>query len=254
MTVRIASVCSGCGLGCVIAVLLVATSALAEETNQCVACHEVEALPIALGHSFDDWRGSAHARGGVGCEKCHGGDPAATDAEAAHRGVLAAAEPGSLVNPMRLPATCGSCHTKELAAFDATSHARQLKSDGRGATCSTCHGAMATSLPSPGELRLRCAVCHEKPVEAQAALVVFASTKLRMRRAYRTLEAMKSTHPEWSRAALARFHELERTYLGIELEWHKLETRKVVKQSMELLALTGNLQEEAEIRSAHSAE
>lgn len=250
MSMRIAAL----GFVGILALVLVATGASAEEGNQCVACHEAEILPISLGHSFHDWRGSAHARGGVGCEKCHGGDPAASDAEAAHRGVLPASESGSLVNPARIPATCGSCHTKELAAFDGTMHARQLKSKGKGASCSTCHGAMATSLPSPAELSARCAVCHEKPVEAQAALVVFASTKLRMRRAYRTLEGMKTSHPEWTRKALDRFHELEVTYGGVELAWHKLQTREVVKQSKDLLKLTENLQEEAKIRSGQSSD
>jgi hypothetical protein len=250
MTARIATVCSAS----VFSALLLAFGAFAADVDQCVACHESEVLPISLGHSFEDWRGSAHARGNVGCEKCHGGDPNATDADAAHRGVLPASEAGSLVNPVRLPATCGSCHAKQLAAFDSTLHARQLKSNGTGATCSTCHGAMATSLPSPGELSLRCAVCHKKPVEVQAALAVFASSKVRMMRAHRTLEAMKSTHPKWSREALERFHELERRYLEIDLEWHKLATSKVIEHSTELLDLTKNLQEEATIRSRHPAD
>jgi len=250
MTARIAISC----LGSALLALFAGSGAFAEEANQCVACHGVEVLPISLGHSFDDWRGSAHARGGVGCEKCHGGDPEATNAEAAHRGVLPASESGSLVNPARIPATCGTCHAKQLAAFDATVHARQLKSKGGGATCSTCHGAMATSLPSPAELSLRCAVCHKKPVEAQAALVVFASTKLRMQRVHRTLESMKGSEPDWNREAMKRFHDLERMYSEIELEWHRLETRNVVKHSKDLLHLTENLQEEAVIRSGRSSD
>jgi hypothetical protein len=245
---------SGLGFASVLSGLLFAAGATAGEAGQCVACHEAEVLPISLGHSFHDWRGSAHARGGVGCEKCHGGDPEAVDADAAHRGVLPAAERGSLVNPARIPATCGVCHAKELAAFDSTMHARQLKSEGQGATCSTCHGAMATSLPSPHELSSRCAVCHEKPVEAQAALVVFASVKMRMRRAHRSLEAMKATHPEWTRTALDRFHDLEGMYRDIELEWHRLQTREVVRKSKDLLHLTENLQEEAKIRAGQSTD
>jgi len=245
MTPRIATCC----FYSVLASLLLVSGALAAEGNQCVACHEAEVLPISLGHSFDDWRSSAHARGGVGCEKCHGGDPEAVEMEAAHRGVLAAAESGSLVNPVRLPATCGACHAEQFAAFDATLHGRQLKNDGRGATCSTCHGAMATSLPSPGELSLRCAVCHKKPVQAQAALAVFASTKVRLRRAHRTIGAMKTTHPKWTQEAMERFHDLERRYHQIEIEWHTLETRKVVEHSEDVLHLTQNLEEEAKIRS-----
>ena len=93
---------------------------------------------------------------------------------------------------------------------------------------------MATSLPSPGELTLRCAVCHDKPVAAQASLAVFASTKLRMRRAHRAIQAMKTTHPEWSREALERFHDLERALVEIELEWHTLDTHQVIQDSKDV--------------------
>jgi hypothetical protein len=250
MRARIAGVC----FGSLLSALFLAAAAPADESNQCIACHRAEVLPISLGHSFDDWRGSAHGRGGIGCEKCHGGNPDASDPDLAHRGVLPASESGSLVNPARIPSTCGTCHVKELAAFDSTPHARHLKSEGRGATCSTCHGAMATSLPSPHELSMRCATCHQKPVEAQAALVVFASSKLRLRRTHRTLQAMRSTHPQWTKKAMERFHDLERMHGQIEVEWHRLETRKVVKQSKDLLRLAENLQEEAQIQSERTAD
>lgn len=237
-----------------LSVLLLTGGAVAEGANQCVACHEIEVLPISLGHSFDDWRGSAHARGGVGCEKCHGGDPDAAEAKAAHRGVLPAAESGSLVNPVRLPSTCGTCHAKEHAAFDATVHAQQLKTKGQGATCSTCHGAMATSLPSPGELSVRCAVCHEKPVESRAALAVLASAKLQLRRTHRTLQRMQTEHPDWHRGALERFHDFERTYRRIQLDWHTFQTPKVVQESRDLLKLTQALEEEAGIVAKRPAD
>jgi hypothetical protein len=241
-------------LGAALALSLVAVAARAKDDNQCVACHAVEVLPISLGHSFDDWRSSAHGRGGVGCERCHGGDASASDAKTAHRGVLPAAETGSLVHPTRIPATCGVCHTKELAAFDGTAHARQLKKQGAGATCSTCHGAMATSLPSPGELSSRCAVCHEKPLEARAALAVLASAKLGLQRTYRSLQAVQAKHPEWYGQAVERFHGLERSFREIELEWHTFETRKVLQQSKDVLKLAEALSEEAGIVARRPAE
>lgn len=243
-----------CCFGSALVALVLNAGAFAADENQCVACHEIEVLPISLGHSFDDWRSSAHGRGGVGCEKCHGGDASAEDADAAHRGVLPAAERGSLVHPMRIPGTCGVCHPKELAAFDATAHARQLKKEGAGATCSTCHGAMATSLPSPGELSARCAVCHEKPLEARAALALLASAKLSLRRVHRTLQGVRVKHPEWYRQGLARFHELERSFRTIELEWHTFETRKVLQDSKDLLTLAEALQAEARIVERRPAE
>jgi hypothetical protein len=248
MTMRVAA------LGSVISALLLAAGAHAEDVDHCVECHGSENLPISLGHSFDDWRASAHGRGGVGCEKCHGGDPSASDPEVAHRGVLPAAESGSLVNPVRLPATCGSCHAKEFAAFEDTVHARELKQHGRGATCTTCHGAMATSLPSPSELSARCGACHQKPVEARAALAVLASAKLRLRQAYRIVQETRSAHPEWYQGALERFHDLEREYRQIQLEWHAFETRKVLQNSEDVLKLAKALEEEAGIVMKRPAE
>ena len=149
------------------------------EGNHCVSCHETERLPISLGHSFEEWHASAHARAGVGCEKCHGGDPSVSDAAAAHRGVLPAMEADSMVHTRRIVATCGACHPKELAAYQGTIHARQVQERGTGATCFTCHGSMATSLPSPSELSARCGVCHKKPIQTQAALAVMAMAKHR---------------------------------------------------------------------------
>lgn len=235
----------------VVAALALSGAAGAAETNQCVDCHEIEQQPISLGHSFAEWRASGHARAGVTCEKCHGGDPAAKTAAKAHEGVLAAAEKDSLVNPARLPSTCGGCHPTERNAFDKTVHATNLAREGRGATCSTCHGAMATSLPSPHELSTRCAVCHDRPLEVQAALVVLASTKRQLRRTLRTVEATRTSNPDWYARAMERFHGFERVFREIGIEWHTFDTRKVLQDSRDVLRLTNALDEEAEIMARH---
>ena len=219
----------------------------ADEENQCVACHQREVLPISLGHSFDDWRGSAHRRGGVGCEKCHGGDATAKDAAAAHRGVLPAAEADSLVNPTKLSATCGGCHPKELAAYRDTVHAREVTVQGKGATCGTCHGAMATSLPSPNELSARCAVCHQKSVQVQAALAVLATAKTQLHRTQAAVERTRKVNPTWHQSAVGRFHELERTYASIQLDWHHFKMGEVLQRSLDVLKLSKAISEEAEV-------
>jgi hypothetical protein len=234
----------------VILILALAVRAQAAwEGNHCVSCHDAERLPISLGHSFEEWRASAHARSGVGCEKCHGGDASATDAAVAHRGVLPAAEPGSLVNPRHMASTCGACHAKELQAYGGTIHAKEVAEHGRGATCFTCHGSMATSLPSPAELSARCGVCHKKPIQAQAALAVLATAKIRLYRTNRTLEMATGADPEWRADARRRFHDLERAYRDIQLKWHTFDMNAVLQEARDLLKITKLLDEETTVRT-----
>jgi hypothetical protein len=232
----------------VLILMLVAPAGAASEANQCVQCHETERLPISLGHSFEEWRASAHGRAGIACEKCHGGDPSVADVTTAHHGVLPASDEASLVSPKHVPATCGACHSPELQAYSTTVHAKQVAKDGHGATCLTCHGSMATSLPSPTELSARCAVCHKKPVQAQMALVMLASSKIRLRRTGRGLEAA-NVDPTWHAEALQRFHALERSYADIALKWHTFAMDAVIRDSHDLLRLTKLLDDEAAVRA-----
>jgi hypothetical protein len=226
--------------------LLLPSAAHAQEAppSQCIACHEREAMPISLGHAFLEWRYSAHGR--TGCEKCHGGDPQATTAEAAHRGVLPAAEPESLVHPTRLATTCGACHEPEVKAYQGTVHAREVAEKGRGATCITCHGAMAASLPSPMELETRCSSCHADPHEAKNALIMLAASRKRLTRTRTDVDALREKDPAWHRNALERLDELEKHYAAVQLEWHTLHTRKVLERTRDLLELSRPIREEAD--------
>ena len=54
--------------------------------NQCAECHLSRATAPGRGHVLD-WESSAHKRSGIGCERCHGGDPAALQVLRAHFGV-----------------------------------------------------------------------------------------------------------------------------------------------------------------------
>jgi hypothetical protein len=227
-----------------------ADPAASDQQNQCVACHAASDDPIALGHAFHEWRYSAHGREGVGCEKCHGGDPAAADAEAAHHGVLPASDPASLVHPTRLARTCGACHEKESAAYAGSVHARQVAEAGRGATCLTCHGAMGASLPSPAELETRCAACHESPYESKAALAMLAGAKRRLAHARSEVAALHDADPAWERNAVERLDALAHRYAAIQREWHTFHTPKVLEQARDLDALIGPIRDEAKTRAA----
>ncbi|MBI2072982.1 MAG: hypothetical protein HYT81_08130, partial [Gemmatimonadetes bacterium] len=100
--------------------------------NACITCHERLPATTAGGHSFQDWRASPHGRAGATCDKCHGGDPTASDREAAHRDVYSSRESRSKVYYTRIPATCGSCHQQELGFFTESRHYQRLVTSGRG--------------------------------------------------------------------------------------------------------------------------
>jgi len=150
-----------------------------------------------------------------------------------------------MIQARRLAEMCGSCHPQERAAYEKTVHAQQIQMLGRGATCLTCHGAMATSLPSPAELASRCAACHEKPLQAHVSLAMLAGTKLRLYRTHRDIRALASADPAWHRNALERLHELERTYRRIQLEWHTFDVDRLLQDARDVIALANLLDEEA---------
>ena len=138
----------------------VPVAARAQAPNRCVSCHQTLAERSQAGHSFAAWRQSRHAAAGVRCEACHGGDPAATDRAAAHRGMLNSRNRASPVYSTRIPFTCGRCHAAELAYFRSSAHFARLQGDGRGPNCVTCHGAMATSVLSQDQVLGTCSACH----------------------------------------------------------------------------------------------
>lgn len=148
-----------------LALLLGAGSASAQARRapapgQCVTCHARLPETSGAGHGFAAWRGSPHAKAGVGCEACHGGNPAAASAAEAHRGVVRSGDTASTVFFARIPATCGRCHAAEAAYFRSSVHYARLRSDGHGPNCVTCHGSMATTVLTPERVLGTCSACH----------------------------------------------------------------------------------------------
>ena len=128
--------------------------------GQCVVCHARLPESSGAGHGFAAWRGSPHAAAAVGCEACHGGDPAATTPAAAHRGVVRSGDAASAVFFARIPDTCGRCHAAEAGYFRTSVHYARLRSDGHGPNCVTCHGSMATTVLTPERVLGTCSACH----------------------------------------------------------------------------------------------
>jgi Cytochrome c3 len=127
----------------------------AKPTSSCIVCHselEGEAKKPVLGAVND-----IHFIKGLGCESCHGGNPAAGadgDFEAAHD---ASKKFGFKGKPKRLdvPVFCGTCHADagfmkrfnpqmrvdQLAEYRTSMHGKQNAiGDDKVAICTDCHG------------------------------------------------------------------------------------------------------------------
>jgi hypothetical protein len=143
------------------------------QQSRCADCHFANPTGPGVGSRdwevhLRDWDLSAHARAGVGCDRCHGGDPTTFEPMAAHRNILHWMNPSSPVNRVNLPKTCGACHTGPFVAFQKSRHFALLQgSNPVVPTCTTCHGAAGENRPSPKTLEQTCASCHRpgRPAE-----------------------------------------------------------------------------------------
>ncbi|MHC4392621.1 MAG: multiheme c-type cytochrome, partial [Planctomycetota bacterium] len=90
--------------------LVSAHIAVPESSKTCVECHDKKSKGIV-----DQWRGSTHAKKGVGCLDCHTADP--TDADAyPHE--------GSTIATIVTPLDCSRCHPQVFEEFSASHHAK----------------------------------------------------------------------------------------------------------------------------------
>ena len=145
------------------------------EANSCYDCHI--GLEGMVSVPARNWQVSIHAKRGVICSDCHGGDPNATTMEEAMSPAA-----GFIGKPSRtqIPALCGSCHadvtymrqydlpTDQLAKYRESQHGLLLaQGDTHVATCFDCHDQHATretndpaSHVYPFNVPALCASCH----------------------------------------------------------------------------------------------
>lgn len=132
------------------------------KNNNCVNCHAKLMTPYRLTSRYGEWHISMHKEKAVGCEKCHGGNPAVTDAKAAHVGVQNASQAESKLHPKNLAETCSSCHKEITSSFVESKHYQNLKGAGLGPSCNTCHAHMASEvIYTPEQTGKLCASCHD---------------------------------------------------------------------------------------------
>lgn len=145
--------------------------------NACVTCHRAIPEGTLAGHSFAEWEKSPHARAGVACSHCHGGQAGETEIVKAHAGVKGSGDPESAVYFRNLPVTCGGCHKDQAEGFKTSRHYRELQRTGRGPTCVSCHGAMSAAVLLPKQVQAQCALCHKQPSRAASTLAAMAQTR-----------------------------------------------------------------------------
>ena len=199
--------------------------------NRCASCHlHLAWTRSALTH-VDQWVTSRHAFYRVGCEKCHGGDAAASDQAAAHRGVTSSVNPSSAVHRTALPATCGRCHPSEVKAFAQSAHQELLSQGGaRAPTCTSCHSSMASDVPSPAALERQCLQCHRDDREARAGaakreLEVLTRLRTTLRRA--KLEIAVITKPDRRTSLATRWAEADMSIRVAAASIHEFDQRRV---------------------------
>ncbi|MDO8520092.1 MAG: multiheme c-type cytochrome [Deltaproteobacteria bacterium] len=193
--------------------------------NSCINCHQTISPVSPKAHAFGDWKNSRHAKNGITCEACHGGDSSKKTMPEAHRKIANSRHPKSPLYFSQIPETCGACHAAELAAFKKSYHYSELKRTGKGPNCLTCHGSMATKIIAPAEMDRACSLCHDQPKAAGETLV--------------TLNLAGTLVEEWGRSTVpgqdAPYRQASKTLKEIRIRWHSFHMKEVLEQSRKLI-------------------
>jgi len=142
-------------LSCLLAAVAFASSRRASvgADDNCVKCHSQStgrAAEVVKLHFS-----SAHGRVGVGCNDCHGGDPAQTDKAKAHSTNFVSKPDRNATLAM-----CGACHDPQLAQFKTGKHFPEKQGIPR-LDCAECHGAHSVgNQPETFSIGQFCASCH----------------------------------------------------------------------------------------------
>jgi len=205
----------------------------AGSASTCVNCHRTISGVNYLEHDFVDWAQSVHAKAGVTCEACHGGNPAVKDLHEAHKGMKSSTNKSSPVYFTRIPATCGTCHQAEYKAFQKSAHYQELERSGRGPNCVTCHGSMANHILAPRDLDQSCSLCHKEPTQAFATMLALNNAVHSVTRLSRAIEVAQGQGLQTAAQ--------EQVYLDVKAlerqareEWHTFKMPQVLAASQEI--------------------
>ena len=218
-----------------------------DESNSCVNCHMRLPGSSFIGVRSHSWKGSIHQKKGVTCDKCHGGNPHASDQKAAHAGVLGSSDPRSPVYYKNIPSTCGKCHGGEFYKFTQSLHYKILESKGKGPECVTCHGSMVTSILTPDTVASVCEQCHNErmgifpyvPQKAKAVLLL-------LRESEALLDADRKTYHSARGSAGERYlREAQSALHSAKLDWHRFDLDAITDRLQDLYNYLEKLKSES---------
>jgi nitrate/TMAO reductase-like tetraheme cytochrome c subunit len=154
-----------------------APGALAAAGGTCADCHSYMSKRSQT--IVAEWKASIHAKKGIGCADCHGGNPRNTTIDGSMWNV-----PGFKGRPRKqdIPALCAKCHanpaymrpfnissTSQFAEYKQSVHGKRLlqQGDTKVAACTDCHGIHdlraandVRSLVYKTNIPKTCARCH----------------------------------------------------------------------------------------------
>jgi len=155
---------------------------ISEESIACANCHSKEGLGKGI---VEQWKGSGHFAGGIGCYECHQAETGEVDAFEHYGQTIA-----TIVSPL----DCKNCHEDEVSQFEKSHHSRGAEFIGsldnvlgeiiEGAAaaisgCRQCHGSTVTMISkgkidpatwpntgigrvNPDGSRGSCSACHSR--------------------------------------------------------------------------------------------
>lgn len=238
--IRTLTVVAVAGLG-----LAVAAASLAAGCEGCHGDSAFMARDRKLYDYYQDWLTSPHKQAGITCDQCHGGDPSASDKQAAHAGRAPVIDPRSGVFFKKQPETCGQCHGEIAKQFTGSRHCSKVLGDELAPTCTTCHRAMNKKPYYQDILREGCQHCHGPGEGQQRAAVIDQAAeilhRLNIARGFLGWTRVHFERDGWPGDSKATVEALRRDYHAVLARIHSLELLPADRASVELLTAVKKL-------------
>ena len=202
------------------ALLLVSQASAAEFDNVCIQCHS--GLEGKLAEPVKLWRTSVHAKNGIYCNDCHGGDPTdfamAMSPDRGFRGKPSYTE---------VPAFCGRCHVGVKEDYLASAHGKAL--DRGGAQCVMCHGNHAIQPASIDLINEKsCTRCHsyERAKLVKEAISGTEATLVKLETSVDSLHRLGINVERLKKELFNKRNEFRRLFHTVNVEKIKAQTSK----------------------------